>query len=121
MSSKNSEVDNDNDSQCESKPVHFSNLRSKKSLERERRKKLVKFNAVTEIKELSEDSADSKLNLMEVDAKDKGNVSGTSPNTSTINKQCEAKDADTNDSFHSKRRNHYKNEFTASKQSEKSD
>lgn len=108
MSSKNSEVNNDK--QSESKPPHFSNLRSKKSIERERRRKLVKFNAIAEIKEMSEDSTDSKLNV-EID---KGNTSAT--NTTVID---EAKNADVNTSFHSKRRNHYKNEFTASKQSEK--
>lgn len=109
MSSKNSEMDHDR--QSTSKTVHASSLRSKNSIEQERRRKLVKFNAVAEIKELSaEDSNDSKLNAFVTEKQ--ATVSG--PVTSTL-----VKEKDT--SFHSKRRNHYKNEFTNSKTSKHSD
>lgn len=106
MSSKNSEVDHN----PKSLSKKASSLRSRNSIEQERRRKLVKFNAVAEIKELSEDSNDSKVNLgmnaMDVD----GGSTVSKPATSTG-----TKDRDTNISFHSKRRSHYKNEFTNSK------
>lgn len=106
MSDKNSKMDDDH--QSTSKTVNQSSLRSKNSIERERRRKLVKFNAIAEIKEVSEDSSDSKLNAM--------NEQPTirEPVTSTADKEKKA-----NVSFHSKRRSHYKNEFTNSKTSSK--
>lgn len=102
MSSKNSDP--------KSLSKKASSLRSKNSVEQERRRKLVKFNAVAEIKELSEDSNDSKVNLAvnAVDVDGQATVSKPAASTPT-------KDREANTSFHSKRRSHYKNEFTNSK------
>lgn len=112
MSEKNSKVDDDH--KYEPKTAHASSLRSKNSIEQERRRKLVKFNAVAAIKELSEDSNESKINLLDVGKQPEPTVSTSTP----------PKDNQPSISFHSKRRSHYKNEFTNSKtnkQSEQSD
>lgn len=113
MSSKNSEVGKDK--KCDTKKSHASSLRSKNSIERERRKKLVKFNAVAEIKELSEESNDSKLNSMDVDSDKRAH--GSHPSHTVATDAIEAKDENLSSTFNSKRRSHYKNEFTASKTS----
>lgn len=101
MSAKNSNVDHE----CSSKKANASSLRSKNSIEQERRRKLVKFNAVADIKEMSDDSTASKVN------QDEEMATTSEPATSNLAK--DKKDS----SFNSKRRNHYKNEFTNSKTS----
>lgn len=102
MSSKNSKTG----SEYQSKISHGSCLRSKNSIEQERKRKLVKFNAIADIKELSDDSTDIKLNM------------GGKQNSAS---SSETKEQETTISFHSKRRNHYKNEFTNSKTSKHED
>lgn len=110
MSAKNSKMDHDHN--CAPK-VHASSLRSKTCTEEERARKLVKFNNIAEVKELSGDSADSKLNVMT------GNQMKVSPSTSATSTLVS--DKDVKPAFRSKRRNHYKDEFTNSKTSKNSD
>ncbi|KAG4073234.1 hypothetical protein HA402_008580 [Bradysia odoriphaga] len=113
MSGENSKMEHDH--QCASK-VHGSSLRSKPSTEEERRRKLVKFNAVAEVKEISEDSGHSKLDAVAVDQMQAAPSTNRSVSSSTL-----VNDKEPKRSFHSKRRNHYKNEFTNSRTSKHSD
>ncbi len=110
MSAINSKTDDDN----QSKTANTSSLRSANSIEQERRRKLVKFNAVPEIKELSDDSTHSKLSAFEVDTKE-------IPANETASTSVRIKEKEAKMSFHSKRRNHYKDEFTNSKTSKHED
>lgn len=113
MSDKNSEMDHDH--QCSAK-VHASSLRSKKSTEEERRRKLVKFRNEAEVKELSEESDMDVVDVNQLKAADKAPSTSRSVSSTTLVNDKEARPT-----FHSKRRSHYKNEFTNSKTSKNSD
>lgn len=102
----------DQNQHCSKTGSHGSCLRSKNSIEQERKRKLVKFNAIADIKELSDDSTNSKLNV-------DGKPTTESEPQPTASHEAKVKEARL--SFDNKRRSHYKNEFTNSKTSKHED
>lgn len=130
MSSKNSKVEQGSSTSSETKNI--TNLSTKVSTDGKPQKKLVKFN-LQNVK-IVEDPIESKPNSLELNCESTDSVllsknpddfkeSGPSTVLST-NKSRKERDgvkSKSDNSFTAKRRNHYKNEFTASKTSKQSE